>query len=61
MYKGCTRDTQGTNRLAIPEHPRSNTLATSGQTECRQGGAVLSAGLPMRDGKPGGLSLWPWR
>jgi hypothetical protein len=27
MYKGCTRDTQGTNTLAIPEQHRSNTLS----------------------------------
>src|ERR1035437_3140221 len=28
MYKGCTRDTQGTNTLATPEQHRSNTGAT---------------------------------
>jgi hypothetical protein len=28
MYKGCTRDAQGTNRLATPEQRRSNTGAT---------------------------------
>ena len=27
MYKGCTRDTQGINRLATPEQYRSNILS----------------------------------
>jgi hypothetical protein len=46
MYKGRTRDTQGTNRLAIPEQYRSNTLAP-GLPHARS-----SASAPSRQIRP---------